>query len=506
MKLFNSFHLFRKAFVATKREIFASLMILLLITVAFTIVMWLSEKSYNSNYSFIDALVWIVVKYVEDPADVATPPVTFLGQIVGTMVGVLGVAIFAVPAGLIGSGLLDAMEDDKNKEKLAVNSARLHKRFRRISQSASWIRNKEGLKKTLTFVPRYRTYEHIQVRTGMTDAEIVETVRNCPDMRLVDLGSTQRDDDKQQSGLAVAHFPLNNEYGCYIDRSSDVTIVAPVAVTEPGTGHFAFSLAAMGGFNYVSKELAPNPDDPFGFYSMKKSNLALIGDEKMKREVELQAMHFLDDLDRLKQKSEAAGRRHWFIFVMGTTKSVDYQVHFWRLATDKSKTLAHRIVKCAEYGSTVLEESEEVMQNIFTASKEALAKFEVTINSNKQPVEVCMDNENILKGVLPSNIMRRVGGGSSCNAFTLRVGYEILMFHNIHLLIVKEIADIIRAQVEPTHEIPAEAIKCFTKEGDGFADDYNSNEVFEHNPEKLKKMIKMCKKELEYQYKDRYIM
>lgn len=94
----------------------------------------------------------------------------------------------------------------------------------------------------------------------------------------------------------VVHFPLNNEYGCCIDCGSNVTIVAPVAVSEPGTGHFAFSLAAMGGFNYVSKELTPNPDDPFGFYYMQKSKLSLICDEDTKIEVQSQALHFIDDL------------------------------------------------------------------------------------------------------------------------------------------------------------------------------------------------------------------
>lgn len=504
----HSFRLLQIAVSSKAKEMWVSLQFLVIVTLILSFVLFFYEHDaqpdvYDNGFK---SVVWAFAQYVGDPGNFAdTPPITLVGRIIACIIGLLGIALFAVPAGLIGAGFSEAMEDDKNEEKLAENSVKLHKRFRRIAQSASWIRDKGGYKITLKYVPRYRSYEHIQVRTGMTDAEIVETVGNCPDMRLVDLGTTQREDDKLHSGIAVAHFPLNNEYGCFIDRHSDVTIVAPVAVTHPGTGHFAFSLAAMGGFNYVSKELSPNPDDPFGFYSMQKGNLALIGDEKMKREVELQAIHFMDDLATLKQNSEAAGRKHWFIFVMGTTKSVDCQMHFWRLATDNAKELARRIVKDTEYGSTVLEESEGVLQNIFTASKEALAKFEVTIKGEKQPVAVCMDNCDLLKSVSKSNIMCRMGGGISCNAFTLRVGYEVLMFHNSHLLVTKELADIIKAQVEPNHEIPAEAIKCFMKEGDGYADDYNCNDVFEHNAQKLKNMIDKCKKELEYKYKGKHI-
>ena len=189
--------------------------------------------------------MWIIVKYVDDPADVATAPVTLMGQFVGTMVGILGIAIFAVPAGLVGSGLLDAMADVKREETVHKNSALLHKRFRRISQSSYWFYNVDGQKNTFKFVPRYRSLAHIQVKTGMKDDEIIEAVNNCPDMRLMNLAITQRNEDMPQDRLVVVNFPLNNEYGCCIDRGSDVTIVAPVAVTEPGTGIFAFSLAAM---------------------------------------------------------------------------------------------------------------------------------------------------------------------------------------------------------------------------------------------------------------------
>lgn len=493
-KYLNSFHLFRKAFIKTRREVFASLIILFLMTMVFTVVMWIAEHFNDSNYSFGEAMVWIITKYVEDPADVTSPPETALGQFVGTMVGILGIAIFAVPAGLIGSGLLDAMEDDKQEETIEKNSIRLHKCFRRISQSSSWFYNDKKLKITLKGVPRYRSLAQVQVKTGMTNDEIIAAVNNCPDMRLMNLATTMRREEKPQDRLVVVHFPLNKEYGCHIDRGADVTIVAPAAITEPGTGSFAFSMAAMGGFNYVSKELAPNPDDPFGFYSMQKSNLALIGDYDTKEDVESQALHFMEDLKTLKQNSEKNGRRHWFIFIMGTTKSVDCQVHFWRLATDRKKQLTRISVNDLEYGSTVMNEDEEKLQDIYTMAKGALGAHEVAVKDQKQPICVCMDNNGILKSVGPSNIMCRMGGGVDCNAFTIRLGYEILVYHDSHLLIAKDLADAIKNHVGPEREIPAEARKCFMEEGDGYADDYCKMDVFEQDPKRLRKMIAKEKK------------
>ena len=461
----------------------------------FTVIMWIAEHSANTAYNYGDALIWVITKYVDDPADITIAPVTILGQIVGTLVGFLGVAIFAVPAGLLGTGLLDAMSETKHEDKVNKNSERLHKRFRRIAQSSSWFFNERGRKVTLKFVPRFRTFENIIAKTGMNNDDIIEAVNNCPDMRLMNLAATKRNEDRSKDELIVTHFPLNREYGCVVDRSSDVTIVAPAAVTELGTGSFAFSLAAMGGFNYVSKELTPNPDDPFGFYTMQKSKLLLIGDDEMRVEVEAQALHFIDDLEQLKARSTAEGRRHWFIFLLGTTKSTECQLHFWRLASDVDNRLTKIDVGVTKYGSTVVAEDETKLQSIYNTIKEKISEHMVKVNGATQPIAMCLDNNNILKSVRKSNIMCRMGGGEDCNAITLRMGYEILVYSNSHLLVAKDIAETIKSVIEPEREIPAEALKCFMEEGDSYADNYGECVAFERDTEKLQEMLEQSRKE-----------
>ena len=131
MKKWINLSLFSKAYKATKVQIWASLKILLLITVALSLLMLLTEGLSNPNFDIGDALAWPIVKYVEDPADIADAPITVLGKIIGTLVGVIGVAIFAVPAGLIGSGMLDAMDDDKHEKKILEYRGRMRKSFRR---------------------------------------------------------------------------------------------------------------------------------------------------------------------------------------------------------------------------------------------------------------------------------------------------------------------------------------------------------------------------------------
>ena len=136
MKLFKYPHLFIKAFNATKREMLVSVLILIVVTLFLALGLYLAEARVNPDFSYGDALVWNFVKYVDDPAEMTSAPVTLLGKIFGTLVGLMNVAIFAVPAGLVGSGLIDAMEETRQEKKIAKASGQLHKRFRRIAQSS----------------------------------------------------------------------------------------------------------------------------------------------------------------------------------------------------------------------------------------------------------------------------------------------------------------------------------------------------------------------------------
>lgn len=495
MKKTNAFILFGRAFKNAKKDFWVSIQVLLITTIVLALLFYFVEhtaqpEEYKNPW---DAFVWAITRYIGDPGKFAGKgPVTLVGRYIDTFIGILKILIFAVPAGLVANGFRKAMEDDKKLRRLLKASVVLHKRYRRTG-SGSWYIGKNGLKYTYKLVPRYRSIIDFQVKTGMSADRVIETVNFCPDFRLQNMSTVLRRAEEEDR-LVVEHFPLNTEYGCFLDRKSNVTIVSPT--TTLGTGNSAFSLAAMGGFNYVSKEIEPYPDEPFSFYLMSKKNLKLIGDYSLKEDVESQALHYINDLKRLKKNSEERGQKHWFIFVLGTTKSIDCQVHLWRLATDKNHVMGNRIsVNERQYGSTVLQEDEEKLQQIFSEIQEKLNGRSVTIKGVEQNIVTNLDNNNLLAGVLPSNIMCRVGGGIDSNALTIRLGYEITVFSTSHLLILKDMADAIKSHIEPDRDIPEEAKKCFLENGDGFADGYGETDVFETDPIKLKTSLEKWRKE-----------
>lgn len=499
-RFFKGILLFKAAYHKTKDQMLISVTMLLVITVFLVIGMYLAESYANKNFNFIDALAWPCVNYVGDPAGIAVPPITYLGKFLGTLVGVIGVAIFAVPSGLIGSGLISAMEDEAAQKKLDKSSVELHKLFRRNGQGNSYYTNKENLKKTYKCVDRYYSATSIQIKLGMKLDDLIETVNYCPDMRLSNFASTQQAIDKPQDRLVVENFPLNTEYGCFMDRKSSVTIVSPSSPNHIGMSSAAFSLAAMGGFNYVSKEIEPNSSEPFGFYFMNKNNLDLIADENIREEIETTAIHFMEDLKRLKQNSEDHNQKHWFIFLLGTAKSTDCQLHFWRIATHLEKQMYTITHNQREYGSLVLNEDDKKLKDIFHEIQNNLQKRIIIIDNKEQNIVSELDNFDRWKSVNASNIMCRIGGGVDCNALVLRIAYEILVYNNFHLLILKDIADSLKKFIEPNHQINKATEKCFLENGDGYADDFGKEDVFKRTPEALNKMIKEKKEEAQKRY------
>ena len=115
-KRFNlkSFSLFFKAIANTKHEMWVSLQVLLAITVVLAVVLWAVEYSVQPDvYSNpLQTFIWASMQYIGDPGHFAeVTPVTFVGRIIAVLIGIIGIAIFAVPAGLIGSGFMDAIAE-----------------------------------------------------------------------------------------------------------------------------------------------------------------------------------------------------------------------------------------------------------------------------------------------------------------------------------------------------------------------------------------------------------
>ena len=261
----KAFSILSRAFRSKTNEMKVSLQFLAIVTLILSFVLFFVEHEaqpevYNNGWT---SVVWAFAQYIGDPGGFAdTPPITFTGRIIACIIGILGIAIFAVPAGLIGSAFTEVMEKDEKKEKIERWAKKLHLAFERKLDRPTGLQ----------IAPKYVSVTEIQARLGLKEDEILDAVSHDDNYRLINLSVTQPADEHPQDKLAVEHFPLNAVYGQCIDRGSKITIFAPSNTVDPIMGWWAYYVALIGGFNYISKELGQTrPYQSFYTYSPEKN-------------------------------------------------------------------------------------------------------------------------------------------------------------------------------------------------------------------------------------------
>lgn len=244
----RSFRLLQEAISSKSKEMFISLQFLVIVTLMLSFVLFFYEHAaqpdvYNNG---ITSVVWAFAQYIGDPGGFAdTPPVTFIGRIIACIIGLLGIALFAVPAGLVGAGFSEAMGRELHAEETAKNIAKLKAAFERKLDRPTGFQ----------VVPQHLSICDIQAKMGMKIDDILDAVEKADCFRLINLAATQPIDEHPHDKLAVEHFLVNRPYGCCIDRHSKITIVSPSSLADPCIGNFSYYLALIGGFNYISREL-----------------------------------------------------------------------------------------------------------------------------------------------------------------------------------------------------------------------------------------------------------
>ena len=117
----KSLGLAKRAHNATKRVMWLSLKILSCITVVLWWLFYYYEHKAQPEVfgNCWQALAWTVTRYLDNLDGVVDKyPVTIIGKIVAVMLSIVAIGIVAIPAGLIGSGLTEAINEEKKENHL----------------------------------------------------------------------------------------------------------------------------------------------------------------------------------------------------------------------------------------------------------------------------------------------------------------------------------------------------------------------------------------------------
>lgn len=412
MKRTNSFVLFGRAFKNAKNDFWVSVQVLLVATVVLAMLFYFVEhiaqpEEYNNPW---DAFVWAITRYIGDPGKFAGKgPVTLTGRYIDTLIGILKILIFAVPAGLVANGFRQAMADEKRKRKLEEFRERITKSFRRQQAKTNHFR----------FVPRRVAVTTLQAKKGLDTKDIIDVASKFPEFRLRNLADTQPASEHPIDRLVVEMIPFaspamdgatveKSDYGIKIDRKSNVTIVAPSSVGEHAIGHFAYYLALYGGFNYISKEVEPDVDEPVSFYTVNDTKPAIIGS-------------FIEDIKRL-----STGENKWIIVLVSSDSIHDTQFHFVHKTKDGSGLPP----------TTTM--NEQQFQNLYKDLEELL----------REKYCLASDLDDKYRPVAKKNIGVITGGGTENNAFTLRIAYSVSAWDDRWQAIIVDMAKAIKGKLE----------------------------------------------------------
>lgn len=260
----SSFNLLSDSIKEKRKELMVSMQFLVIITFILSIMLYVYEHDAQPDVydNGVRSVVWSFAQYIGDPGQFAdTPPVTLPGRIIACVVGVLGIAIVAVPAGILGAGFTEAIEKKVKERELEENVQKLRVSFERKLDRPT------GYQVCPPFIP----IPQLQARQGLTTDEIINTVKHTPGYRLVNLATTIPIDKNPMDRLAVEHFEFNTPYGVCIDRGSCVTVIAPASFIDACTGFYAYYLAKIGGFNYISREFGCTA--PYRSYFIVKDDI-----------------------------------------------------------------------------------------------------------------------------------------------------------------------------------------------------------------------------------------
>lgn len=384
MKYLNSFRLFFRAVRSTRHEMWVSLQILFVLTILLSILLFIVEHNAQPDVfsNYWDAFLWSWMGYIDDPGGFADySPITTWGRILKVMCALVNIAIFAIPAGLVAGGFSDAIAEDRREKELEELKLRLGKAFRRKQDKATMYK----------VVPRYVSPIDVQSMQEIDMKDVTEAVRNSKDYRFRNLATAQPSSEQPLDRLVIELIPSQGRtvYGCFIDRGSNVTIVAPSAAREVAIGHFAYHVALFGGFNFISREFDVNKDEPHSYY--------IIDDETRDDAIK----QYMSDLRGLSK-----GEDKWTIFLIVSDSVWPEYFHF---ITKKQ----------SEDGTRCTVSDEMKIKAVFNEVK----------NEMQEKYGFLSEMDLRYRPAGKKNVTTRINGGEDCNAFTIRADWSMVAFH-----------------------------------------------------------------------------
>jgi voltage-gated potassium channel len=425
IKYVKGFHFFFKGIAKRGREIAISVILLVILTTILSLLLYWIERSAQPDVysSYWHNLLWSFTTYFDDHPDhvIIHDPITRAGKMMWAMLGLMKIALFAVPTGLIANGFEEAMEEDKHEEQLQDNCRRLSAAFsRKLARHINEYRHKKGESGDFYLVRKYRSLASLQVTYHLDTKDVLDACEAFPEYRLANLATIQTEAENPIDRIVVLHgmnylYSVQGQttrpYGYYINRQSKVTIVVTSAHTEISTEWFGFYLSMFGGFNFICRNQCQDPENTHSYYNM----------EEHSEDADMQL--FYNDLKLLSQ-----GDDHWNVYLLHRVTNITKVGNHINFSATMSEGQEPTVMDQPTY--------EALKQRIVDMFGDYGFQFSTT-DFTRFPLQA-------------NNVAYRLRrDGVHCNAFTMRIGTHLMAKHTYRDLMTYRMAESIQAVLTP---------------------------------------------------------
>jgi voltage-gated potassium channel len=115
----NAFSTLYNVLRAKKEDLFiTAFLVSVLLVVASSLMYFIENKGQPEVFSSIPASLWWGVATLSTVGYGDAYPVTVLGKFLGAIIALLGIGMFALPAGILGSGFVEEIQKKKASSKI----------------------------------------------------------------------------------------------------------------------------------------------------------------------------------------------------------------------------------------------------------------------------------------------------------------------------------------------------------------------------------------------------
>ncbi|TAH21142.1 MAG: ion transporter [Cytophagales bacterium] len=250
----HSIELILRAVIRKRTELIKSALVVVVVTIFMSVLLYEVENDFefggaqaskSTIKDIFSALTWAFAIFVDDATghiDAGLTPITSLGKLIAAFIGLLKIGIVVIPTGIIATGFMEVIEENKLKNKHDILKEAFRKKFNDVLQ--------------IEVFERPRTIFTLRDALFINEHQIFNILENNQGFRVRAVQSDEQEkyvDTNLIEHYAYQELPL---YGAKIDRENGKhLIISPNSNADVGIGYFSYCLSEMLQADLISNEL-----------------------------------------------------------------------------------------------------------------------------------------------------------------------------------------------------------------------------------------------------------